>query len=225
MSTIYDLNTDQQVIELLPPDKRYQSTVRWMQNILKSSVQFLRDIVLDYFRNGSTAPIYAAGTYTYGSYVQFKKGVYISLIPNNTDLPTVTTSWYKIQDNFIGLNERILYSGKKVVFEYALNKWFDTTFRQPGTGLSDIYLTTNPQPLSPFLSGKINSNSSFVYKNRSSEFVINAYDFGTIPNLTINIPVAFYTSLADSDGNRNGIVRAFADKYVTAGITYNIATY
>lgn len=225
MSTLYDLYTDQQVIELLPPDKRYIRTVRWMQKVLKSTVQFLRDNLLDSYRNGSFAPLYEVGTYAYGYSVQYQKGVYISLINNNTDLPTVEASWYKIQDNFIGLGERILYSDRKIVLEYALNQWFNTIFKQPGAGTSDIYLTTNAQPLSPFLTGLINANSSLVYKDRSTEFIINSYDFGGTPNLTINIPVAVYNALSTIPTNREGIVRSFTDKYVTAGITYNIATY
>ncbi|QTE37483.1 hypothetical protein J3L18_31040 [Mucilaginibacter gossypii] len=224
-NTIYDINTDQQVIELLPPDKRYPQTVHWVQNLLKSTVQFLRDNLLDGYRNGSTAPLYAAGTYGYGSYVQYQKGVYVSLIGNNNDLPTVSASWYKVQDNFIGLNERLSYNGQKIVLEYALNRWFNTTFRQPGTGLSDIYLTTNPQPVSPFVVGYTPENSSVIYKDRSNEFVVNEYDFGVIPNLTINLQVDFYNSLANNDANRDGVVRSFADQYVTAGITYNIETY
>lgn len=225
MSTIYDLDTDQQVIELLPPDKRYSVTVGFLQSCLKSSIQFLRDVVIGSYRLGSTAPAYASGTYAKGDKVIYNKAEYISNIDNNTDLPTVVLSWDLLNPNFIGVNERQLYNGQKIVLEYALNKWFGTTFRQPGSGTSDIYLTTNAKQIAVFRCGGVESISSVSYADHSSEFVINAYDFAAFNNLTINVPLAVYNALDSVAANRDGIIRSFADKYIYAGITYNIATY
>lgn len=226
MSTIYDLNTDQQVVELLPPDKRTKTTVAWLQAALRSTIQFLRDALLDRYRNGSTDSAYAAGIYALGAFVQYQKGVYVSIIPDNTDAPTVTTSWYKVQDNFIGLNERILYNGEKIVMEYALNRWFGTIFRQPGTGLSDIYLSTNAKPLAVFRFGVAENISSSFFLNRSTEGIMNAdAALSSFFNLTIFIPVAVYNALDPLAPNREAIVRNFVDKYIYAGITYEITTY
>lgn len=226
MSTIYDLDTDQQVIELLPPDKRYRNNVAFIQALLKSTVQWARDTLMDRYRNGSTDPAYAAGTYDYGAFVQYQKGVYVSLIPNNTDDPTVAPSWYKVQDNFIGLNERILYNGQSIVLEYALNRWFSTTFRQPGTGLSDIYLTTNPKPLSVFRFGIIEAISSGFGLDHSPQGFGNLEITDTsFFNLTINFPLAVYNALDTIAPNRDAIIRSFVNKYIYSGITYNIATY
>lgn len=226
MSTIYDIDTDQQVIELLPPDKRFAGLVAFFQVFLRSTVQWLRNRLLDDYRNGSTAPAYVAGTYAYGAFVNYQKGIYVSLIDNNTDAPTVTASWYKTQNNFIGLNERILYNGNTIVLEYALNRWFGTTFRQPGTGLSDIYLLTNAKPLAIFRFAVSEAISTAVYLDRSTQFVFNNDSVNTaFVNLTINVPLAVYNALDTIPTNRDAIIRSFADKYVYSGITYNIVTY
>jgi hypothetical protein len=225
MSDIYDLDTNQQVIETLPPDKRYTKTVKWLQACLKSTVQWLRDRLLNDYRNGSSAAMYAAGTYSYGDFVQYERAIYVSLIDNNTDLPTVTNSWYKTQGSFIGLNERILYNGITLTLTFALNKWFNTTFRQPAAGLSDIYLVTNPQHASPFLVGGDNNNSSLVYADRSIELITDETNFTTIPNMTVMIPLATYNSLGDNNTTRTNIVRSFTDQYITAGIIYDVQTY
>lgn len=225
MSTIYDLDTDQQVIELLPVDKRYSVTVAWLQGSLKSTVQFLRDILIGDYRLGSTAPAYVAGTYTKGTKVIFNKGEYISNKNGNTDAPTVAASWDLLNANFIGVNERQLYNGQKVILEYALNKWFGTTFRQPGAGASDIFLSTNSKGIPVFVSGGTEANSSASYGNHSTEFSIDAYSFGDFSNLSINVPIAVYNALDTNPANRDSIIRNFADKYVYAGITYQVVTY
>lgn len=225
MPDIYDLDTDQQVVELLPPDKRFTITVSWLQAVLKSSVHWLRDNTLTRYRQGSADPQYVPGTYAYGAYVKFQKAVYVSLIANNTDNPTVTTSWYQVQNNFIGINERILYNGQRIILEYALNKWFGTIFRQPGSIRSDIYLVTNPQPVSNFLIGYSYRNSSYFYKNRSTEYIINDYSFNRIANLTINVPFGTYNSLEENNTNRDNVIRSFVDQYIAAGITYSINPY
>lgn len=225
MSTIYDLNTDQQVIELLPPDKRYSVTVAFLQAVLKSSVQFLRDVTIGDYRTGSTAPAYTSGTYAKGQKVIYNKAEYISNKDANTDLPSVTTSWDLLNANFIGVNERQLYNGQKIILEYALNKWFSTTFRQPGGGLSDIYLTNNPKGIPVFIIGGVENNSSDIFTGHSTEYFIDNYSFVSVVNLNINVPVAVYNALDSNSANRSNIIRSFADKYVYAGITYQIVTY
>ena len=215
MSSIYNLTTTQAALELVPPDKRYSGTVQWLRALLVSTVQYLHDALVTDYRLGFTGATWTAGTYARGAKVQYNKQVFVSLINGNTDTPP-SSNWYMQQDDFIGLNERLAYNGTNIVLEYALNKYFGTTFRQPGGAASDIYLTTNAQPISPFIIGLTERQSSVVYLNGSSEFIINTGLPSAVPNLTVHLPSAVYN---------NGYQRAFIDKYVNSGIIYQVVSY
>lgn len=208
---------------MLPPDKRFRRTVAWVK-ILLSPIQYLRDLWFGSYRTGSTAPVWVAGTYAKYAQVRYNKIVYESLKNGNTDVPTVATSWKIVQQNFIGLSERILYTGEKLLLEYAMNKWFGTVFRQPNN-VSDIYITNNTISIAVFRSANTENFSSVVYANVSSEYVINQYSFTLAYNFTINCPLAVFNALDPTLVNNEKIFRSFVDKYVPAGITYNIVTY
>jgi hypothetical protein len=108
-----------------------------------------------------------------------------------------------------------------VVLEYALNKWFGTVFRQPPT-LSDIYILNNAVLTPVFVVGASEDESSDIFGDISSEFIIDDYDFTTAYAFSIYIPTAVYDALGAA---KESIVRNFADKYVIAGILYNITPY
>lgn len=223
--SIYDIDYSKQVPRLLPPDKRFTRTVAWL-NILLSPIQYLRDLWFGSYRTGSSAPTWV-NTDPYPKYAQVKysnKVVYESLVDNNTALPTDTAYWRVAQQNFIGLSERIQYNGQKLVLEYAMNKWFGTTFRQP-PNTPDIYITRNSIPVSVFRVGGIEDISSVVYTETSSDFVINQYTLVPDANFTIHCPAATYNALAATDAQRDKIFRAFVDLYLPAGITYSITIY
>jgi hypothetical protein len=223
MATIYDIDFSKFAPQMLPPDKRYTRSVAWVK-LLLSPLQYLRDLYFGSYRTGSTAIVYALGTYAKYARVRYNKIVYESLKAGNTDLPTVTASWKIVQQNFIGLSERVLYTGQKLTLEYGMNKWFGTTFRQPNNQ-SDIYITNNTLAIPVFRVARIESSSSVVFNDYSSELVINDYSFAVQFNFTINCPVAVYNALDAVAANREKIFRSFVDKYVPAGITYNIVTY
>jgi hypothetical protein len=222
----FDIDYSQQVVEILQPDKRKPVTIGFLTALTKSTLQFLRDAFLGRYRLGSTDPAWSAGTYARGAFVQYQKSVWVSLIDGNTDTPGTTQNWYQTQANFLGLSERILYNGQKVILEYALNRWFGTNFVQPGAGTSDIYLTTNVQSLAVFRFGDTESISSSFFYDRSTEGFgdMDIVSAGFV-NGTINVPLAVYNALDPVAGNRDNIIRAFADKYVYAGLSYNIVTY
>jgi hypothetical protein len=218
----YDIDFIEQSPELLPPDKRVEPNISLVQALFKP-IQWLRDLMFTSYKSGSEASTYSPGTYDKYDQVIYGKKVYSSLKDSNTDLPTVTTSWEIIQSNFVGVEERVRYNAQKIVFEWALNRWFSTTFRQP-PNTSDIYITNVIPPVSVFRVGGDESNSSQVFTKHSSEFIINSYSFNAISNFTIHVPLAVYNALGDAS-NREGIFRSFADKYVAAGLSYSISTY
>ncbi|HWB91962.1 MAG TPA: hypothetical protein VG605_08925 [Puia sp.] len=222
--SIYDVDFSKAGPQLLPPDKRKPRLVALVAAFL-SALQWLRDLWFTSFRTGPTAQNWLSTT-TYAKYDQVVYGIYVymSLRDNNTDVPTTAQSWIMVLSNFIGMSERILYNCQTLVLTYALNKRFMTTFRQP-PNVSDIYIGTFAKPVSVFVVGGIEANSSKVYTSGSSEYVIDAYSFADYVNMTIYVPVAVYDSLDPVDANRQIIIRSFADKYMAAGIIYTITTY
>lgn len=222
--SIFDIDMNKAGQRLLPPDKRYPIMIAWIK-VLLAPVQWLVDLWFGEYRTGSTAQEWLS-TSTYQKYQRVKQNtiVYESLINNNNDAPTVTTSWMVVQKTFIGLQERILYTGQTLTLTYALNKRFVTAFRQP-PNISDIFINNNSLGVFPFIIGHTEPESSSIFLQTSSDFIVDDYTFIGRFNFSINMPLAVYNALDPVPLNREKIVRAFVDLYLPAGITYNIVTY
>ncbi len=148
--------------------------------------------------------------------------------------------WVKVQQNFIGAAERANYSCQKIIYEYALNKWFNTTFRQPVSGTSDIYIETNTVDDNGFYFYSTNYESYFLpvtvrttISRTMSKYFYPPAAFTPQYDFSIFIPVADYNAL-NSDfpvsagyntANRDSLVRGFADLLCPAGAFYSIITY
>lgn len=213
---IYDVNIDPIAAELLPPDKRTATTVPMLQALLKP-LQWARDLFFGSYYGGATCPAYSPGTYNYLDQVIYNKHVYSSLINDNTDLPT-TSNWQLVQDNFIGLKERILYNGAKLVLEYALNKEFDTVFRQP-PNTSDIYITNLPASVTGFLVGITEPHCSSVGLTTSSDAIGPGSPFVYLNNFQINIPAAAL-ALTNVQAITN-----FTNQYIPSSLRFTIVGY
>ncbi|MEB0264081.1 hypothetical protein, partial [Mucilaginibacter sp. 10I4] len=200
----------------------YKTITAYLVDSMKSTIQYLRDAVLGDYRNGSVVGTWVAGTYARGIKINYKKGIYISLVDGNTDEPTKTDTWYMQQQFFIGLDERLAYNGKNLVLTYALNRWFGTTFRQPGTGTSDIYITTNVINANTFVVGKLSAESSWVGFETSSEAITYNSTFGVQYNANINVPSSLYASLGTA---ADALLRSFINQYIYLGVTYQIVVY
>ena len=217
----YDFNINNAAVENLSPDKRYPKNIAYIQSLL-SSLQWLRDLFFGSYWDGSTVAQYSPGTYNYLQQVRYQKKIYSSLINDNTDLPT-TSNWLLIQDNFIGLNERSKYNGQRIVLEYALNKEYDSTFRQPqtpsgiGDTRSDIYITNLTSSVVGFLVGE--TEGSAVGQTTSNDKVGNNNTFIYLNNFQINIPIAIFATT-----NEQGI-RNFVNQYIPSGLNYLINQY
>jgi hypothetical protein len=153
--------------------------------------------------------------------------------------------WIKVSDNFIGANERVSYSAQKLIFEYALNRWFNTTFRQPVIGTSDIYINRNSSTTNQFFwgqpppAGTINSffgpstNTTVSTSIPLSKFFTPGNSFLLLNDFSINIPIAVYNALynetpvtaGSNTANRDAVVSNFANLLNPAGSSYNIITY
>lgn len=221
MPNIFDIDFNQQAVDQFPPDKRDPQPLALMQAIL-AATQWCRDLVLGGFKYGSTAPTYSPGAYTLYDQVKYGKSIYECLVNGTTNDPTNATDWRLIQENFIGVDERIKYNGQKIVLEWALNLQFDGIFRQPATGLnSDIYITNIAASLSGFRIGQTEAGAdvSSIGQTTSSDSIGGSYPFIQINNFQINFPVALYAATNES------AVRNFVDKYIPISLNYTIVTF
>lgn len=221
--SLYDVNINQISIELLPPDKRYTKNIAFIQSLL-TGVQWIRDLVFgSYYEGAQEVGItdYAPGTYNYLDRVIYEKKVYLSLDNANTAAPTDATLWLLIQDNFIGVKERILYCGSKLVMEYALNKQFGTVFRQPNN-VSDIYIGNIASIVDGFLIGQTEPFCSTVGETISSDSIGGQFPFVYINNFQINIPILALDISIDANYKAVG---NFVDKYIPASLRYTVVNY
>lgn len=224
--SLYDLNFDQFVIDILPVDKRGQNTVGLIQDLL-TATQEDHDNLFDSYRNGSSAGAYSAlVTYNLNDQVIFRNSVYQSTINNNKTNPTNKANWTMVQQNFIGILERITYNSQVIILTYALNKWFGTTFRQPPwPPYSDIYIANAPLVVKGFMVGLTEVVSAEISTVGSSASIGGLTPFGKEFGFGIYMPLEVYNALDPVPANRETIVRSFANLYVLAGVTYQIITY
>lgn len=191
-------------------------------------LQWLHDILFGSYYTGDF--IHGAfdilTDYSVGDRVQYGKAVYECWVDCLGVLPTEQSNWVLVQEKFTGLYGRLRQNAQKLCFEYALNEWFGTTFRQPVVGISDIFIE-QIEDTPVFHVGIIENESSYVDVDGSTAFepVHNA-DFDVITyQFAIHIPVAVYNALGSTALIREKTVRRFADTINLAGINYNIVTY
>jgi hypothetical protein len=219
---MYSVDYNQKVIETLVPDKRQPKTVAFLQQLAKE-VSGNHNQLFTIYKGFQSPTIWSAGTYTKNTVVRYAKSIYLAA-ENTSAEPSFSNAWILVSPNFMGNDFRLAIRGEKLNLEYALNTWFNTTFRQPPL-VSDIYLSTNVILDQIFRVGINENESSNIYKDISSEFVINNYLFTDQYNLTINVPLSVYNALGSTTDIRTSIIRNFANLYISAGITYNIITY
>jgi len=210
--------------EALPPDKRTLKTVSFAKAMV-SEIADNHELLFTTYKDYTLLPLWSAGSYDRRTLVRYGKSIFQSLIDGNTDTPTFTDTWRLVSSNFLGSDFRLKIRGEKLVLEYALNVWFDTVFRQPPL-VSDIYITTNNIIAIPvFRVGVNEQESSNVFLNYSSEFVINNYTFADQFNMNVNVPLSVFNTLATDNAARESVVRDFVDRYIAAGITYRVVAY
>lgn len=221
--SIYNISFVQKVVDLLPPDKRMTRMVAWLSAFV-AQIQYSATRLFTNYRETQTYTTWSAGSYSAGDIVLYGTSVYESLEDANTATPTDATKWRVYLKNFVGVQERVVYTAGTLSLTWALNRWFKTTFRQP-PALSDIYIATNEPPVGVFVIGANEEESGVVYSQSSDGAIIDNYAVTGFYNATIFFPVAVYNALDPVADNRDKIIRNFADLYFAAGIVYDIQTY
>lgn len=208
--------------KMLPPIFRKAIQIAWGAVVLKP-LQSLRDLVFENFANGSYYSAWDYGTpYVVGDRVYYTDlAVYECVEASLHNLPTSTLYWKKILDSKIGVRERIKYNSQKILFEYHLNKSFDIPNADP-----QIYIDNNNVYNNVFLLGETGEYSSTLAEYSTNQYTYlglsQSYDFY---NFTIFVPLAFFNTLGVSDNVREMVIRNYADRFVLAGMNYNVLTY
>lgn len=204
---------------LTPPLLRKAIFFAWGSVIVKP-LQYFYELIFNEYADGSNALDYLGATaYVVGDRVVYTdRGVYECILASTGNLPTVATYWRKVSDNYIGARERIKYSSQKLLFEYALNRWFQT---------SGIYILNLTGVAASFVMGATGAYSSVMPANSSNQkdYLTAGYTVPSAFNYTIYVPTATFDALASNDTDRENIIRAFADRYNLAGLKYNVIKF
>lgn len=211
-------------VELLPPHKRLPNFIAWLlscySQITRNNLRF------SLYQNGSNAPNYNdANNYSIGDLVNYKRKIYIALDDDPVGFPDISNKWELLLENFIGAKERSKYTFNKIVLEYALNRYFQTTFRQP-PAQSDIYITREAIVDKSFTVFSSEQYSDSVFLGDSTGYIYSDEIFAVASTYTfvIHIPSSIFSTLG-SQVLAESTVRKFVDNYVRSGIFYKIITY
>ena len=220
--------------QLTPPMLRNPIYVSWI-NALHTPVQYLHnEIFQNGYLDGATASNYSnSATYTPTNLVVYTdRAVWINAATCSGITPSIAnpTYWTQYNDNYIGANERLKYNSQKILFQYALNRWFQCS----GIWIHNNIVSPNP---TPFVMGQTSQYSSYM----GNSSTLTKYYMGNSPffpnpttnDFTINVPITVANALTNEtpdvapniSAKRQAIIKSFADQYVIAGILYNIVTF
>lgn len=219
---MYAFDIDYLTEKLTPPQLRQIRIIAFLKVICRP-LQLIWKNTEKYF-NGSGYAIWSnATTYNRGDKVRYGYEIYEALQTSTAEVPFDNTDyWLMINKDFVGLDARVRFNGGKMLLEYILNLYLNTSY----SAIPTIYITRNT----------IDVNGFFMGTDGNSELgelatVTNQDDYlGTSTSInqyamTIYVPSVLYTSLATTVADREARVRNIADRYVYAGINYNVVAY
>ena len=226
--SIYTFDNEIASEQLTPPVLRTTKFLAWLK-VLVNPTGWLWQLIFEDYSDGQlyaswTSPtVYALGarvTWTDKANYECIEGHISNVGLEPSGGIYSATYWVKIQDNFIGANQRVKFNSQIIVLEHALNKWY-----QVSAISSQIYIGINIAP-NVFVMGNSGATSSKMPND--SVFMLDY--LGVTPNFaatefTVYVPAALYATLGTNATNRENNVRRFVDKYKISGITYNVTTY
>ena len=236
----YSFSTSIFVQQFLPPFKRLARYISWL-TVLLVPIQYLRDLFFDvYAGTNVTYPQWTSGAWTKGDRCRYSdNAIYecIQSVASPSPPPDLFSQyWVKIQDNFVGISYRIQYTAQILLFEYALNEWFNTdsdpcAFRQPPL-TSDVYIEQVDITNNDFFIGftELESSSIVATNAEGIDFIGAENPTSTFKSYIVWIPLATYDNLQPSEpsgvtANKDSIARNFIDRYNLAGIFYEVIPY
>lgn len=249
--------------QLYPTHKRLPILLAKADALWGSNLNFLMQVFM-YFRNGAYnngVPFYdPSATYSYGQLMIYQRKVYLrnevlinqqygisyaagvspssTLSGNITKPNTGGVFWTLMLNDFVGMNKRMRFGPSKIMFEFALNTEFNTTFLQPSetdyytTGHSDIFVSNN------------NTSQGCLFIGQTTGGTVPRSDEGAATNgiplddasvlnkdFTIHVPNTFLSTLCSSQGDTSpyllaqAVISSIANKYRPSGYLFNITGY
>lgn len=226
----YNVNFSNVWQNLMPPNKRLTKYLAWGK-VLVYPLQWLHTrLFLDY-KEGTIYLDWAISTsYTKNTFVRYtNKSIYYCIqdhTSSSTITPLDTNYWYKTQDSFIGVTERMKYTSQIILFEYALNRWFGQTFVQPPS-VNPIFINTNDIDINSFLVSSDDLNSSYAAfeGSQSLQFVGLSYSSTDNSSFTINYPIGLPATLGITDSVFRQQLSTLANQLKISGTNYNFISY
>lgn len=219
---IYDYDTEIVGEQLTPPLLRQSKLLSYLY-VLLSPIQNLWNLIFVEYRTGVIYFNYSgATTYPQFSKVIFSKKIYESIQVTTGNPPTDTNYWVEVSPSFIGVTERLSYNSQTIVLERNLN-----TYYQNLASVNQIYISNNSIISEVFAMGNSGSTSSSMDNSGSTSTTIMAINptFNPQYNFTLFFPIALFNTLGNTNPNRELNIRGYVNKFILAGINYNITTY
>ena len=221
----YNVNFSNKWEEMMPPNKRQSIYLKWGK-VLLYPLQWLHARFFVDYKDGSYAANWNNSIiYPKDSFVRYtNKSIYCSIKDTPAGItPVDIRYWYKTQDVFIGLTDRLKYTSQLISFEYALNSYFNITFVQPPS-VNTIFILNNNIDVNSFLVSSDDNNSSYAANEgiQALQYVGEDYTNTVTYSFTICYPVGLPVTLGISNDYLRQQIATIADKLKVSGTTYNI---
>jgi len=233
MPSIYDITFNDRAKDAIPPEKRVPRILSLIYAFLYP-LQWLRDLFFNVYAKGQFSGAYNSGsTYTKDQivmYVDYQLYIAKRNVPILT--PCIDTNYWMLASiENVGLTPRANVTGQKLLLEYVLNKNFNTTFRQPAVGTSDIYVENQHVDTATFTVGTDPENTSkaAIDGETALDYVGLSYDYNPYA-LIIWVPTATLYEITGSTESSpfpeaQKIVLFYANRYIFAGIKAQVIEY
>lgn len=226
MAFNYSLNFDKLGENLLPNNKRLVKYKSFVSTLLSPLAWLHNRFFYDYKEGAAYAPYNNATQYYRGDIVIYlDKSIYYCLNDSLGNIPTNSAYWYKVQDVYLGIKERIYYQPQRLTFEYALNRFFGQLFVNP-PATNVIYISNNTIDANGMVIGLNDADTALIPELLGfNNYVGSTPPSSNIYAFTIYYPVYLPATLSLTTSEFESILKQQADKIKLAGTFYNIATY
>ena len=206
--------------EALSPVKyRTGSFTGWLYSLLKP-IEWVHNSIFKGTKDGlfQRSKWSNVTAFTVGQLTQYGESIYYCDVSNTNKIPNTSPQYWSLYvPDRLGVNERIRITGQKRILEYELNRRFKTftvTFPQNPL-IPDIYIQNTPT-LPLFVIGLEQSSGIFTAGQHDGIFKDPLL---LSNNFTVYVPTTKYTEYGEK------AIRQEVDKYLTAGLNYNVVTY
>lgn len=237
---IYNQNESQIATSLLPIKRRKPKWIAWMTSVM-NPLQWLHDLSVGDYYGGSSAATWTSGNpYVFlDRVIYFDGSVYelqnVAGLTSSVPPPQDIANWYRVLDTWVGVAERVKYTGQKIMIEYLINKYFSIISPSIAPSIpfmaashtTQIYIVNNATNKGFYMGNGLGAFQSFMGNGSGNfqGFLGNSY---LIDFFTVFVPVAVDAAIASkqvSGITAESVVRSILDKYVEAGKLYDYQTY